>query len=58
MRKLYTMSCKNKECKVPGGYKYKYEGEWYEFERCPICGHGAPFEEFMDYEEPTNNNSR
>ena len=38
------MSCK--EC----GYRYKYEGEIYEWEICPICGHGAPLDEFVDEE--------
>jgi len=61
---LYKMSCKNKDCKIPGGYKYQYEGKWYEYERCPICGHGASFDEFNDNEKDsegkvkTNNNTR
>jgi len=48
MRKLYKMRCKNKNCKVEGGYQYYYEGESYEYERCPICGYGAPFLEFVE----------
>lgn len=39
------MSCKC--CK----YKYWVISEWYEYELCPICGHGARFDEFKDGEE-------
>uniref|UniRef100_A0A6M3IWI2 Uncharacterized protein n=1 Tax=viral metagenome TaxID=1070528 RepID=A0A6M3IWI2_9ZZZZ len=63
---LYKMRCKNKDCKIPGGYTYYYDGEWYEYERCPICGHGASFDEFKEYsteknserEVKTDNNTR
>jgi hypothetical protein len=51
MIKKYTMRCKNPFCKVSGGYYYYYVGEWYEYERCPICGHGAHFDEFKECEE-------
>jgi len=54
MIKKYTMRCKNPFCKVEGGYFYYYVGEWYEYKRCPICGHGACFDEFKECEEQTN----
>lgn len=44
------MRCKNKDCKIPGGYVYYYSGEWYEYEKCPVCGHGANFDEFKNSE--------
>jgi len=28
------------------GYEYEVEGEPYEMEHCPLCGHYAKFEEF------------
>ncbi len=28
------------------GYEYYYLGDIHEFERCPICGYQAKFEEF------------
>ena len=42
MRHLYIMMCK--QC----NYSYQYEGEEYERETCPICGQGAPFNEFVE----------
>ena len=39
---IYKMSCK--KC----GYHYKYEGEPYSWETCPICGHSKSFNEFVD----------
>jgi len=29
------------------GYVYTVESEPYEIEHCPICGHKAPFSEFV-----------
>jgi len=29
-------------------YAYQYEGEEYEWETCPSCGHGAPFVKFVE----------
>uniref|UniRef100_A0A6M3L7P1 Uncharacterized protein n=1 Tax=viral metagenome TaxID=1070528 RepID=A0A6M3L7P1_9ZZZZ len=57
MRKIYTMRCKSPFCKIEGGYRYRYVGEWYEYEHCPICGHGANFDEFKDSEEDVKESS-
>jgi rubrerythrin len=41
VRRLYFMMCA--QC----GYAYRYDGEEYEWEHCPICAHCAPFSEFV-----------
>jgi rubrerythrin len=51
MRKKYEMRCK--VC----GYHYWFIGEWYSYERCPVCGHGASFDEFKCKEEDIEKSS-
>ena len=41
--KKMKWSLKCPEC----GYTYGIEGEKYEWETCPICGHGAPLIDFI-----------
>jgi len=42
------MRCKNPECKVEGGYIYWVVAPEYEWEYCNICGHSAPFRDFVE----------
>lgn len=44
VKKEYKMRCK---C----NYTYYYVGVQYYYEICPICGHGAPFDEFKTQEK-------
>ena len=41
-RGLFSMKCKS--C----GHVYQYEGEKYEVENCPLCGHQDKFNSFVE----------
>lgn len=53
----FKMRCKNPDCKIEGGYVYwvitPKESGW---EYCNICGHGAPFKEFIEEVQEINKN--
>ena len=47
-KKKYRMRCKNPNCKIEGGYVYWVIAVKYDWEHCNLCGHCAPFDEFIE----------